>query len=136
MKNTRVSRRDVVKLAGAVASLGAGLGVVLESADANAAVSWGQLQLKFFKLGEGGDENRAEMLVVLKLTPEDESRLLSVPQGRLQLKISMAQGKVETSTAAAAEAQQHTILVKQVIQLDPSRVQGKFHVAPPAKLPK
>jgi hypothetical protein len=131
MKNTRVSRRDVVKLAGAVASLGAGLGVVLESADAHAA-EVGVLQFKFFRLGEGADENRAEMLVTIKLTPEEESRILSVPQGRLQLKISMLEGKF--STASSAEPSP-TILVKQIIPLDPNRVQGKFK-SPPVKLPK
>jgi hypothetical protein len=136
MKQTHVSRREVVKLAGAVAALGAGLGVVLESADARAANEFGLLQFKFFKLGEGGDESRAEMLVTVKLSPEEESRILSVPQGRLQLKISMEQGK----GGASAEGQQPTILVKQLIALDPNRVQGKFKVTPPMpatpKLPK
>jgi hypothetical protein len=133
MKSTRVSRRDVVKLAGAVASLGAGLGIVFESADAHGAFSWGVLQFKFFKLGEGGDENRAEMLVMLKLSPDDESRVLSVPQGRLQLKIFVEQGK--QNTASSTEAQPPTMLVKQIIQLDPARVQGKWKT-PPVTLPK
>jgi hypothetical protein len=131
MNNARVSRRDVVKLAGIVASLGAGLGVVLESTDAHASFSWGMLQFKFFKLGEGGDESRAELLVTIKLTPEDEARILSVPQGRLQLKICMEQAKV----VGSADVPPPTILVKQLIPLDPNRVQGKFK-SPPVTLPK
>jgi hypothetical protein len=138
MKKTHVSRREIVKLAGAVAALGAGLGVVLESVDARAANEFGLLQFKFFKLGEGGDENKAEMLVTFKLSAEEESRILAVPQGRLQLKISMEQWKV--SAGASTEGQQPAILVKQLIPLDPSRVQGKFKVTPPMpatpKLPK
>jgi hypothetical protein len=122
MKKTGVSRRDVVKLAGAVAALGAGLGIVLDAADAVGAEESGRLQLKFFRLGDGGDEKSAQMLVTLKLSAEEESRILAVPAGRLQLKITMQ------NATGSPGPQRPTVLVKQLIPLDPSRVQGKIAV--------
>jgi hypothetical protein len=54
-----VTRRDALKLASAVSALGVGLGVTLDSAEAEAAPVQlghvGQISIKLYKLGKGGE---------------------------------------------------------------------------------
>jgi hypothetical protein len=122
IRTTDITRRDALKLAGVVASLGAGLGVVLEPREASAA-SGGRLQFKLYQLGENGNETNAELLTTLQATADEENRIIQVAKGRLQLKLFVQNDRGKN---AGSDLDKSTLLVKQIIPWDPGQIQGKF----------
>lgn len=73
-KDGKVSRRETLKLASAVSALGVGLGVTLDSSDAEAAPAQiaaagvGQLTIKLYKLGkEGARDGGVQLLHAFEL---------------------------------------------------------------------
>jgi hypothetical protein len=117
-----ITRRDALKLAGVVASLGAGLGVVLEPHEASAA-SGGRIQFKLYKVSEDGNENNAELLTTLLATADEENRIIQVAKGRLQFKVFVQD---DWRKDPGADPGKSTLLVKQIIPLDPAQVQWKL----------
>ncbi len=110
------SRRDVMRLAGAVAAIGAGLGVTLASMDAQEKGP-GYLQLKFY------DGSNPEAILTYKFSQAEQARLLSVPRGRLQMKFHAAPERAELKFNEG-------VVLSETVPLDPVQVQNKLSGRP------
>lgn len=73
---SKINRRDMAKLLGAVTALSASLGVTFV-ASAATVPDGGRLKLKFLKQAPNGDPAKAELLCTIDISPEDQSKILA-----------------------------------------------------------
>lgn len=93
---SKISRRDMAKLLGAVTALSASLGVTFVTSAVTAAPG-AQLKLKFLKQSPNG----AELLCTIDVSPEDQRKLAST-EGPVELRVVVEYIKINIANARAA----------------------------------
>lgn len=71
---SKINRREMAKLLGAVTALSASLGVTLTSAQVRDGA---QLQLQFLKIPADGNKAKAELLCTIAVSPDDQRKIAS-----------------------------------------------------------
>jgi hypothetical protein len=73
---SKINRRDMAKLLGAVTALSASLGVTFVTSAATVS-SAGNLSVKFYRPAPNGDPAKAQLLCTLDVSPEDQRKIVS-----------------------------------------------------------
>jgi hypothetical protein len=73
---SKINRRDMAKLLGAVTALSASLGVTFVTSAATVSNA-SNLSMKFYRQAPNGDPAKAQLLCTLDVSPEDQRKIVS-----------------------------------------------------------
>ena len=110
---SRMNRRDMAKLLGAVTALSASLGVTFVTSAATVAEG-AQLKLKFLKVAPNGDPAKAELLCTIDVSPEDQRKIVAA-DAPVELRVVHEMSKSIISNIRAREKPQEVTLSSQTI---------------------
>jgi hypothetical protein len=110
---SRMNRRDMAKLLGAVTALSASLGVTFVTSAATVAEG-AQLKLKFLKQAPNGDPAKAELLCTIDVSPEDQRKIVAA-DAPVELRVVHAMHKSIIGNIRARENPQEVTLSSQTI---------------------
>ena len=113
-----VSRREVIKLSGIAAALGAGLGITsVAEAGQNPGIiqekhNPGQLQFKFYTTPDAS--GKQALLLSVPISPAIQKRLMTAPEGRIQWKVEMSP---TAGTLVPAVQKRSVIMADAIVQM-------------------
>ena len=110
---SRMNRRDLAKLLGAVTALSASLGVTFVASAATVAEG-AQLRLKFLKQAPNGDPAKAQLLCTIEVSPEDERKILAA-DGPVELRVVHDMAKSSIRNLSAREKPAEVTISSQTI---------------------
>jgi|SRR5713226_3779566 len=96
---SKISRRDMAKLLGAVTALSASLGVSFVTSAATVAET-AHLYFKFFRPATNGDPAKAQLLCSIEVSPEDQRKIVSAG-GPVELRFVQQYLKLNNPNARA-----------------------------------
>jgi hypothetical protein len=112
--DSKINRRDMAKLLGAVAALSASLGATFTTSAATVPAE-SQLKLKFLKQAPNGDPTKAELLFTIDVSPPDVSKIAAADSPVELRVVSIATEKQGGNVMGRAASGQEVTIASQTI---------------------